>query len=839
MHELFYENYQSPLFVKMVNNQASVFPPPSLNVQKFAESRASELQSLHSIISSRLNNDFRAQRNKRRRTTGHDNRVTKKRFRKKQKIDGGGVFGGRKANDRSEKDEKKVPRRILRRIELKKNPQSGYSTCGDGTKRLRTHVWHAKRFTMTKVWGFYLPLGLHGRGRGSRALLKKLKQGVLVHDASYYGAVQLEGPEDSLVSVLGTVLVPYPSTNCHHKLKDILSGITYGTAMLHHYGGLFNKAVAPITYMWRPQHKNADSSCLGTALCDEQEMVNSCVSARQLWVWIHPAAFREGYDVLKAASEKINPSVICKSLENELAQLELIGLSSFQLIQKILHPVVCMSGKIWPLKNSLTGVVDNGTQLEESDALKNEDDIPSSAIISLMVNDPRALFEKETVAVSDAKFPGALGNTETGVQGSANFPNASEMSRELLSSFRLTQKEGYHFLDLWDAYKGIIAPLEERILCKKRHFQRMKYYHLNEKTSESLDHSEAEQSCQFCPVMLLKNNNQKGSITRWTIILPLSWVRAFWASIVSKGASAIGLRERHWVSCEVGLPCFPSDFPDTNAYPCYMATEAANTNKQAKLHSLRLPILPPWSSIEQAVKKKLSTIVDTDIQLPIDNSTENPNCKECGNIGAAGSHGTVYGSYIVRTSSMLTQFLRHINCESLLLFPYMPDMKRSLLKVMKDEEMINQQTSGISQQVKYCQKLCFVRLLLHAFSVGVFEEGATVCAPDAADISLWSRSENDRGKLQVPVDPELREFYRCPIGYITTGFVRGSKRPVAVALCEAVSLAQLRGEQWKIMSSQRRSKEIYVLVRNSRSTAYRLALASIVLESQEEDTASF
>lgn len=146
----------------MVNNQASVIPPSSLNVQKFAESRASELQSLHSIISSRLSNDFRVPRNKRRRTTGHDNRVTKNRFRKKQKIEGGGG-GGKSGNDGSEKDEKKVPRRIRRRIELKKNPQSGYSTCGDGTKRLRTHVWHAKRFTMTKLWGFYLPLGLHGR----------------------------------------------------------------------------------------------------------------------------------------------------------------------------------------------------------------------------------------------------------------------------------------------------------------------------------------------------------------------------------------------------------------------------------------------------------------------------------------------------------------------------------------------------------------------------------------------------------------------------------------------------------------------------------------------------
>jgi hypothetical protein len=41
------------------------------------------------------------------------------------------------------------------------------------------------------------------RGRGSRALLKWFKQGVLVHDASYHVAVQLEGPEVGIASVLG------------------------------------------------------------------------------------------------------------------------------------------------------------------------------------------------------------------------------------------------------------------------------------------------------------------------------------------------------------------------------------------------------------------------------------------------------------------------------------------------------------------------------------------------------------------------------------------------------------------------------------------------------------
>ena len=62
---------------------------------------------------------------------------------------------------------------------------------------------------------------------------------------------------------------------------------------------------------------------------------------------------------------------------------------------------------------------------------------------------------------------------------------------------------------------------------------------------------------------------------------------------------------------------------------------------------------------------------------------------------------------------------------------------------------------------------------------------------------------------------------------------------MAEAFCEAVLLAHLRKEQWSDLPVKRRRKEIHVLVRNLRSTAYRLALATIVLEQQEEDLESF
>ncbi|RZB41535.1 hypothetical protein D0Y65_055156, partial [Glycine soja] len=147
-------------------------PPWKINLQKYAESRALELHSLQSIIENRVNSDYRSQKNKRRRTTVFDNQIARKGCRRKrQKL---GIIDKALAKlGLEENHQKKLPRCVHRRYELKKNPENGFCTSGDVTKRLRTHVWHAKWFAMTKLWGYHLPLCLQGRGKGSRALLKK------------------------------------------------------------------------------------------------------------------------------------------------------------------------------------------------------------------------------------------------------------------------------------------------------------------------------------------------------------------------------------------------------------------------------------------------------------------------------------------------------------------------------------------------------------------------------------------------------------------------------------------------------------------------------------------
>ncbi|CAK8574590.1 unnamed protein product [Lathyrus sativus] len=843
-----------------------VAPPRKINVQKFAESRAPELHSLQCTVENRLSNDYKSQRNKRRRTTSFNDQIARKGHRRKrQKL---GIVDKVDAESVLNKESlMQLPRRVRRRYELKSNPESGLCTSGDGTKRLRTHVWHAKRFSMTKLWGYHLPLGLHGRGKGSRALLRKLKQGVLVHDASYYSAVQLEGPEDSLVSVLRMVLVPTPIEARHpiNHSDSVISSITYGTAMLHQVGAPVSQAIAPVTYMWRPTFQE-NITDLGVSdekiipdvdLCEKSERLD-CSSSRHLWVWIHAAAFEEGYDNLKLACqkemEKRGISISCSSLEGKLAKLELMGSGTFRLLQKILHPVRSISENQWQENH-----VSHNTK---SSVLINEEHFSSLAMLSLNVKDPRDLPVKKTVVQTEPISSKALSDAQEisceeladlgGMLGKNN--DSTSLS---WSEFRDSQSD---IDDLWYATtKGLKPPVEDSVLSMEKHRERMVKFCLDDRNVGEANSSEGSCS-RSCPILLLKND-MKELTMGWSVILPLSWVKAFWIPLVTNGAHAIGLREKQWIASDSGIPFFPQDFPDCKAYSCFMAAKAAECNQKEELRppsvrTLRVPIPPPWGIVHTTFNKEISSMETLDLSAAEDLTNANCLSKSCpGNfkISNFDSENSFDGT-VARTGCMLTTLLNETKTGRLLLFPYAADGKARISKFIKGELTLD---TSHRRSVIYDHKLCFLRVLLHPFKEGFFEEGAVICAPRPSDISLWTSSsvkseaglklsesamrsyfkENSSGKwgMQIPDDSIGRESHRWPIGFVTTACVQGSKRLVAEGFCEAVLLSDLRAEQWKEMPLKQRRMEIFVLVRNLRSVAYRLALASIVLEYQEND----
>ncbi|KAK7313763.1 hypothetical protein VNO77_38961 [Canavalia gladiata] len=869
--------------IKKPQVSASIPPPPrKINVQKYAESRAPEIQSLQSIIENRVNSDYRSQRNKRRRTTAFDNQITRKGCRRKrQKLR---IADKALGESVLEKDQlKKLPRHVRRRYELKMNPENGFCTSGDGTKRLRTHVWHAKRFAMTRLWGYHLPLCLQGRGKGSRALLKKLKQGVLVHDASYYTAVQLEGPEDSLLSVLRMVLDPSPATQHGNHDDSVLSGVTHGSAMLYQVGAPVSQPIAPVTYIWRPtsqqnmsteldgrnQHTSFrqhgignDSNQHDVELCEKSDRMKHGYSFRHLWVWIHASAFEEGYDNLKLACqkemEKSGISVNCFSLEGQLAKLELIGLGTIQHLQKILHPVEGISENHWRLKKHVAIEEESVSQNRNSSILNNENHFSSCGMLSLNVKDPRELPWKRTVPVEPI-------STLSGEQ-EANYKELVELRgtlEENKDSSSLQWPNRSNVDDLWYATTtGLRPPVEDSVLSKEKHRERMVNFCLDDIDPGEDNSSSKVQCSRSCPILLLKND-MKELIIGWSIILPLSWVKAFWIPLISNGAHAIGLQEKHWIACEMGLPFFPLDYPDCKAYSCFMEAKAAAFNQKEEFRPLsrkhlRVPILPPWGIVRKTFKKEISAMETPHLSTREDLTSANPlpnSCPGSFKISKFDSQSNLFDGIVVRTGSMLNNFVNETKTGQLLLFPYAADGKARISKFIKGELKLDPRHRS---SVIYDHKLCFLRVHLHPFKDGCFEEGAVICGPYPSDISLWTSSsekiekglqmsqsamrlyfkEHSSGNwgMQIPDDSIARESHRWPIGFVTTASVQGSKRLVAEGFCEAVLLSQLREEQWKEMPMKQRRREIYVLVRNLRSVAYRLALASVVLEYQENDT---
>jgi ribonuclease P/MRP protein subunit POP1 len=181
-------------------------PPCTLEVKHFAKARAAELLSLHAALKKRKaareeeNQDkskkdsISLPRHLRRRTSSYTHRRCPLPWLYKQKkrttahtkspsLTQSDLHPEKKARvqrkeshlDSTEHDQnlrlekegnsdqckrKRLCRSLRRLLELK---PGGLLVANDGTRRLSTHVWHAKRFSMEKKFGYYLPIGRPGK----------------------------------------------------------------------------------------------------------------------------------------------------------------------------------------------------------------------------------------------------------------------------------------------------------------------------------------------------------------------------------------------------------------------------------------------------------------------------------------------------------------------------------------------------------------------------------------------------------------------------------------------------------------------------------------------------
>ncbi|KAH1205488.1 hypothetical protein GmHk_16G046176 [Glycine max] len=324
------------------------------------------------------------------------------------------------------------------------------------------------------------------------------------------------------------------------------------------------------------------------------------------------------------------------------------------------------------------------SQNRNSSILKNEHYFSSCAIIAL----------KETVvAVEPISTKTARDAQET------KYKERSELGGKL-------EENNFHYHDshsdiddLWYATtRGLRSSVEDSVLSKEKHHERMVNFCLDDIDSgEAISSTKVQ--CSISSLILLLKNDMKELIIGWSVILPLSWIKAFWILLISNGAYAI----------------------DCKAYTCFMEAKATAFIQNAELHPpsirhLRVPILPPWVQWETPDLSTWEHLTNA-ISLP------NP-CHGNFEISNSNSGSNSLDGIVVRTGCMLTTFLNKTKTGQLLLFPYEADGKARMSKFINSELKLDQRhrKSDI-----YDHKLCFVRVHLHPFKEGCFEEGAVIC----------------------------------------------------------------------------------------------------------------
>lgn len=195
---------------------------------------------------------------------------------------------------------------------------------------------------------------------------------------------------------------------------------------------------------------------------------------------------------------------------------------------------------------------------------------------------------------------------------------------------------------------------------------------------------------------------------------------------------------------QVGLPFFPSDFPDCNPYLSSKAIESAAIDQKAErlcpaVRSLKVPVPPPWNSVRIAVQVASSSHAKDMIG---GNSMSIFRCDHS-DITSLRVDGNSFDGIVARTSNMLADFMNEIYGDCSLLFPQAPNWKMKFLESINDESKLGQLQNGITR-MNFNRQLCFVRVLLHAYKKGVFEEGAVVCAPCLSDVSLLTSRYSSR-----------------------------------------------------------------------------------------------
>ncbi|KAI9456168.1 POP1-domain-containing protein [Russula earlei] len=524
--------------------------PDSIDVEKFVESRSFEITAMQEAMKN-LASTHRAwqelPRHLRRRAASHRVRRVPLRLRNKSRTEMDTLR--RKILGRP------LPKRGKARRELRSDI---FARRQRDKKWLETHLWHSKRMHMENMWGYRL--SVNPTEKSFRPSHRASVHGSILHDASYYGLVELKGAQIVLCRALELCCDP---VGAGPSSKRFLSGVRGLETAVYEAQSYPFGYIGPISIIWRPMDTVSQAS-QATDVSPTSKPVGHRKRRpakkgnriQTVWIRCHPAIFSTVLLILKGAvsltldtfnnsprhSQKSH-SVEVIDLRESINVFEITGPKSSQVVHGALTPtnaITTANLKSFPPKNTKAHIA--------------KEELPT-------ISRPWECFPSSSLSQSDIW---------------------DKSARDVLEIPRFKKKE-----------------LDARLLLVQR--------------------SVRSSSASLLPQSFPRTTQSDPNLHGWTLIVPKGWGMPFFTSLVYTGTRVGGQRERAHQAFEAGAAYFPRDFPTSAAYEEFAAARATVDEERWKrkppakrVNWENLSVLNPWTSAWRAALG-LDTMPSTDV----------------------------------------------------------------------------------------------------------------------------------------------------------------------------------------------------------------------------------
>ena len=381
---------------------------------------------------------------------------------------------------------------------------------------LPTQMWHAKRAHMTPprepLWKFAIPLAPTEKSYRMTHRASTL-QGCVAWDTSYTSTIGVEGDFSALLAMFRSLGLPEGQLTKARGLKWRQGSRAWSGWPAEPFGK--ENLVAEILIHWCPP------------VFEEQ--------TRKAFVRVHPSAFHSIWDLLSEQSKLCEPPPALEDLRFDLGSVELTGPSSME----------ALTGLFTTVESSSECVESNPSSRQvfsQLSAVTNSLSVPTGAVISLSISDPRLAAPRHEQASPRLDGSGeelALLMSKWPLDGQPGIPQLFDReTRQYAAKHHLTQKQ---------------------ISRRKGH-------------AASGTNAAAMSTDSKIPIVLLAQNHGRPKILHgsWTVIMPWKCLPSLWYPLMyfplAGGGNPRfgGLEQSRQRSYEQNLPWFPADYPGTN-----------------------------------------------------------------------------------------------------------------------------------------------------------------------------------------------------------------------------------------------------------------------------------